>query len=69
MAADRAAAHARGSLTVIVEEGAGASRATPAARALRLPVYFTDALLGDYARQAVGQATLNLGARRAPAAR
>jgi len=57
----------RVSLTVIVEEGGRREQGYAGGGGRFDYGYFTDAVLADYARQAVGQATLNLGAREAPA--
>jgi TldD protein len=57
----------RVSLTVIVEEGGRREQGYSGGGGRFDYLHFTDAVLADYARQAVGQATLNLGAREAPA--
>ena len=57
----------RVSLTVIVEEGGRREQGYSGGGGRFDYLHFTDAVLADYARQAVNQATLNLGAREAPA--
>ncbi len=57
----------RVSLTVIVEEGGRREQGYAGGGGRFDYSHFTDAVLAEYARQAVGQATLNLGARAAPA--
>jgi TldD protein len=57
----------RVSLTVIVEEGGRREQGYAGGGGRFDYGHFTDAVLDGYARQAVGQATLNLGARDAPA--
>jgi TldD protein len=58
---------ARVSLTVIVEDGHRREQGHAGGGGRFAYGYFTDAVLESYAKQAVGQATLNLGAREAPA--
>jgi TldD protein len=57
----------RMSITVIVGENGRREQGTAGGGGRFDYAYFTDAVLGDYARKAVDQALLNLGAREAPA--